>query len=299
MAKRVWLIIAVVFLLCGGLTFAVAMQKLDWNFYELSTSEYESNTYKIAENFENISLSTDTEDIAFFRSENGECRVECIELANAKNSVFVEDNTLTIKEGNGKWYNNIGFNLGSPNISVFLPNDQYNSLTVTETTGDIKISDNLTLNRLSISVSTGDIHLEKCSIGSAEVSTSTGDIKAKNVNCDNDLSINVTTGDVKLENIKCQNLKSKGNTGDVSLKQVIAVNKLSLKRTTGDIKLKSADGGEVFIETDTGDVYGTLLSDKIFITESSIGDIKVPKTTSGGKCKIKTNTGDIKIVIEK
>ncbi len=299
MAKRVWLIIAVVFVLCGGLTFAVAMQKLDWNFYELSTSKYETNTYKITENFENISLSTDTEDIAFFRSDNGECRVECVELANAKNSVFVEDNTLTIKEGNGKWYNNIGFNLGSPNISVFLPNDQYNSLTVTETTGDIKISDNLTLNRLSISVSTGDIHLEKCSIGSAEISTSTGDIKAKNVNCDNDLSINVTTGDVKLENIKCQNLISKGNTGDVSLKQVIAVNKLSLKRTTGDIKLKSADGGEVFIETDTGDVYGTLLSDKIFITESSIGDIKVPKTTSGGKCEIKTDTGNIKIGIEK
>ena len=299
MAKRVWLIIAVVFVLCGGLTFAVAMQKLDWNFYELSTSKYETNTYKITENFENISLSTDTVDIAFFRSDNGECRVECIELANAKNNVFVEDNTLTIKEGNGKWYNNIGFNLGSPNISVFLPNDQYNSLTVTETTGDIKISDNLTLNRLSISVSTGDIHLEKCSIGSAEISTSTGDIKAKNVNCDNDLSINVTTGDVKLENIKCQNLTSKGNTGDVSLKQVIAVNKLSLKRTTGDIKLKSADGGEIFIETDTGDVYGTILSDKIFITESSIGDIKVPKTTSGGKCEIKTDTGDIKIVIEK
>lgn len=299
MAKRVWLIIAVVFVLCGGLTFAVAMQKLDWNFYELSTSKYETNTYKITENFENILLSTDTADIAFFRSDNGECRVECIELANAKNSVFVEDNTLTIKEGNGKWYNNIGFNSGSPNISVFLPNDQYNSLTVTETTGDIKISDNLTLNRLSISVSTGDIHLEKCSIGSAEISTSTGDIKAKNVNCDNDFSINVTTGDVKLENIKCQNLISKGDTGDVSLKQVIAVNKLSLKRTTGDIKLKSADGGEIFIETDTGDVYGTLLSDKIFITESSIGDIKVPKTTSGGKCEIKTNTGDIKIVIEK
>lgn len=299
MAKRVWLIIAVVFVLCGGLTFAVAMQKLDWDFYELSTSKYETNTYKITENFENISLFTDTADIAFFRSENGECRVECIELANAKNSVFVEDNTLTIKEGNGKWYDNIGFNLGSPNISVFLPNDQYNSLTVTETTGDIKISDNLTLNRLSISVSTGDIHLEKCSIGSAEISTSIGDIKAKNVNCDNDLSINVTTGDVKLENIKCQNLISKGNTGDVSLKQVIAVNKLSLKRTTGDIKLKSADGGEIFIETDTGDVYGTLLSDKIFITESSIGDIKVPKTISGGKCEIKTDTGDIKIGIEK
>ena len=42
---------------------------------------------------------------------------------------------------------------------------------------------------------------------------------------------------------------------------------------------------------------GTLLSAKIFVHRTSTGDIKLPETTTGGKCKISTDTGDIKISI--
>ena len=53
----------------------------------------------------------------------------------------------------------------------------------------------------------------------------------------------------------------------------------------------------MFVETDTGDVTGSLLSDKVFITKSDTGSIDVPKTVTGGKCEITTDTGDIKIEI--
>ena len=42
---------------------------------------------------------------------------------------------------------------------------------------------------------------------------------------------------------------------------------------------------------------GSLLSDKVFITETDTGNVNIPKTTDGGKCEIKTDTGDIKIKI--
>ena len=45
-------------------------------------------------------------------------------------------------------------------------------------------------------------------------------------------------------------------------------------------------------------VGGTLLSDKVFITDTTTGDVDVPKTTTGGKCEITTTTGDIEIDIE-
>ena len=51
------------------------------------------------------------------------------------------------------------------------------------------------------------------------------------------------------------------------------------------------------MRTHTGDVSGNLLSDKVFITETDTGRIDVPKTTTGGKCEIKTDTGDIRISI--
>ena len=47
------------------------------------------------------------------------------------------------------------------------------------------------------------------------------------------------------------------------------------------------------IVTDTGDVTGTLCSEKIFFAESDTGRVEVPKTMSGGRCEVKTDTGKI------
>ena len=42
---------------------------------------------------------------------------------------------------------------------------------------------------------------------------------------------------------------------------------------------------------------GTLRSEKVFLVESDTGSIEVPKTTTGGRCEIRTDTGDIRIDI--
>ena len=54
----------------------------------------------------------------------------------------------------------------------------------------------------------------------------------------------------------------------------------------------------IYVETDTGDVRGTILTSKIFFAKSDTGDEDVPETTTGGICRIKTDTGDIKIRIK-
>ena len=46
-------------------------------------------------------------------------------------------------------------------------------------------------------------------------------------------------------------------------------------------------------ETSTGKVKGHLLTDKIFVTSTSTGKVRVPSTESGGICKVTTSTGDI------
>ena len=107
--------------------------------------------------------------------------------------------------------------------------------------------------------------------------------------------INVSTGKTNLTDIKCKSLISDGSTGDFSLKNVIATEKFSIERSTGDVKFDDCDANEIWIKTDTGDVTGKLLSEKIFITETSTGDVNVPKSTNGGKCEITTSTGDIYI----
>jgi DUF4097 and DUF4098 domain-containing protein YvlB len=118
------------------------------------------------------------------------------------------------------------------------------------------------------------------------------------VTCEDDVKLTVSTGKACLSGIRCANLTTTGDTGDLSLSDVIATGKFSIERNTGDVEFDACDAAELMVETDTGDVTGSLLTDKMFFAEADTGSVRVPKTTSGGRCEITTSTGDIRITIE-
>ena len=84
----------------------------------------------------------------------------------------------------------------------------------------------------------------------------------------------------------------------MTLKNVSASGRICIESDTGNVKFDGSDAAEISVKTSTGNVSGTLLSEKVFITETATGRINVPATTSGGKCEIKTATGNISIEIE-
>lgn len=317
-SMKIWLIIAASLVLLGCVIFGGVMTIQKWAFTKLSTNKYETNNYEINEKYKNISIVTDTTDIVFIASENTKCYVECYERGNAKHSVEVKDGTLVIKEVNSrKWYEHIGINLGSPKISVYIPQGEYGALSIRSSTGDVKIPKDFKFSSIDISGSTGDvtsyasasgkvkmtastghINVQGISANELELSVSTGKITASDITCEGNVTAKVSTGKTYLTNITCKNVISNGNTGDIYLKNVIATQQFSIKRSTGDVNLALSDAPEIFVETDTGDVSGALLSEKIFITKTSTGDIDVPKTLRGGKCEITTSTGDIIITVK-
>ena len=61
--------------------------------------------------------------------------------------------------------------------------------------------------------------------------------------------------------------------------------------------LAGCDAEEIYVTTGTGSVHGTLLTNKIFQVRASTGKIDVPESWEGGKCKITTTTGSVKISI--
>lgn len=315
---KVWLIIAVSLVLTGCYLFTGVMSKLNWDFTKLSTFKYETNVYEISESFEHISINTNTAEIIFTVSDSENLKVECYEAEMLKHSVTVEENTLVINTiDNRAWYDYIGISLGSPKITISLPTTEYRSLFINEHTGDIEIPDSFTFTdaditastgdvnfntsaseTVKIKTSTGDIHLENISAGTLDLSVYTGKVTVSGVTCEGDITVNVSTGKASLTDIECKNIISSGSTGDISLENVIAKEKFSIKRSTGNIKLVRADAAEIFIKTDTGSVRGSILTDKVFITQTDTGNISVPKTANGGKCEVITDTGDIKITIE-
>lgn len=282
-----------------------------------SLSDYETNIHKINEEFYNISIKTDTADIAFVPSNDGMCRVACYEEAKISHSVEVQNGTLTVNVvNNKKWYDYIGVNIDSPKITVYLPEVEYSSLVIEASTGDIEISKDFKFKSIDISLSTGDvkcyasateaikiaastgdIFAESISAGSLDITVSTGKVTVSSVTCEGDITVGVSSGKAYLTDVTCKNLTSTGSTGDVSLRNVISKEKISVERSTGDVTLDRSDAADLFITTSTGDVEGSLLTDKVFITKTDTGCINVPNSITGGRCEITTETGDIKISI--
>lgn len=315
----IWLSIGGGLILLGALLFVIVMGANHWNFMKLGNVQYETNTYELNDVFQNIRIHTDTADIELVKSEDGKTKVVCRETPKCKHITAVNDGTLAIElNDTRKWYDYISFfNFDTTKITVYLPEDAYNDLTIKESTGKVTIPKGFTFENLSIKTSTGDvncnssvsnlleiktstgkINLSDLSAGRIDLTVSTGNISASSIACAGEMRTRVSTGNVKLTDITCKNLISDGDTGNLTMKNVIAEEKFDIERSTGDVKFEKCDAAELFIETDTGNVKGSLLSEKVFIVRTDTGDIDVPKSVNGGRCEIETDTGNVKITIE-
>jgi len=314
---KAWVIAASSLALLGCIIFVIVMSVLGWDFKKLSGDKYETNKYSFNEAFDEILIETKTADITFLPSEDSTCYVECYETKNLKHIAKVKDGALGIElVDSRKWYEHIGINFGTPKVSVYLPENEYDKLNINSSTGDIEISKDFKFEVIDIRESTGDVRvfasasklvrieastgavfLSESSLCAVDISVTTGKVELSDINCEGDISIDVSTGEVQLKNINCKSLDSEGDTGDITLINVIAKNKFSIERSTGDVKFESSDAEEISVETDTGDIVGSLLSEKIFIVETDTGKRDVPKTQSGGICELESDTGDIIIKI--
>lgn len=276
--QKIWLVVAVSLIVVGSLIFSAALAGLDFDFTKLSTYTYETNTYVASGNFDKISIDVTTPDIVFAASDDGSCKVVCFEQEKLKHSVTVQDGTLMIGTvDTRKWYDHIGISFGNTKMTVYLPQYAYASLSIHIDTGDVEIPKDFTFQHISLNSSTGDVLCYASGSDTIEIRTATGEIELTGVNC--------------------KSVTVESDTGDISLNNVITQGRLSVRSDTGDVDFEHCDAASIFVKTSAGDVEGTLLSEKIFITETATGDIRVPKTTTGGKCEITTSTGDIEIDI--
>ena len=316
-----WIIAAVIVFILGFVIIIGGFAMSGFNFEKISNVKYETNTYELSENFNNIKINAATSDIVFVRYEEDNAKVVCFESEAEKHTVTVKDNTLSIDKikTEQSWVNKLfSFNFKNPKITVYLPFSDYIDLSITTSTGDVKIPQNLNFKSVNVSgstsevkfaasvwgtlkikLSTGDVVIDRISAGSVDIQTTTGDVNIYSTNCgENDVKITVTTGDVRVSGINCKNFSSDGSTGDVNLKNVRAIEAITIKRGTGDVIFDESDAASIYVKTTTGDVTGTLLSEKKFVTHSTSGDIKVPSSSSGGICEIDVTTGDISISIK-
>ena len=314
-STKIWLLAAAALVVLGILAFVCVMAVNHWDYGKFSNTQYETETVEINEKFEDISVRTDTEELFFRPSEDGKCRVVFYGDKNKTHSAAVQSGTLTIETvDTKKWHEQVFFSVGVQKVTVYLPQARYAALTVEEHTGNIAIPKDFAFEsiditastgnieclaacagRLKIGTDTGDIRLADLSAGALELSVTIGEVDVRGVDCAGDLGVTVSTGKTYMADVSCARFTSGGSTGRLTMENVIVTGPLSVERSTGDVTLERCDASELVITTSTGDVTGTLLSEKVFLTQTDTGKVEVPESISGGKCKITTDTGDIRL----
>jgi DUF4097 and DUF4098 domain-containing protein YvlB len=301
--------LALSLIVVGGILFVLALSSNGWRF---QSSNYESAEYEITDTFQGISINIDTADITFLPSTNGMVTASFYEHKHEKHQVSVIDDSLSISVKNEKkWWENL-FNISSPKITIYLPEGAYGALKIDASTGDISIPSDFSFESIDVSLSTGDTSIYAKTNGSAKIEASTGDVtidgmtptslgvtvstgevSIKNVACSGDISLEFSTGDVEIIDTVCGKLSANGSTGDMLVKNTVASESFNFDLSTGSIDFDRSDANEIYINVTTGDVKGTLLSSKIFFVNTDTGKVSVPESTTGGKFKCETSTGDV------
>ena len=274
--KKGWLIAAAVLVVGGLLMVGGAVYFCDLDFHQFNTLKYEMHSTDIDPEFEQIDIDTSVAAVSIELSPDGNCRMDCYEPSKMKHSAQVENGVLKIREVQ-KWEGGFGIDMEEPTLTLYLPKDQYAALKLMVDTGDIRVPKIFTFDRVQIGSDTGDVDFQAGVTGQAQFKTDTGTVKAMGVSCGN--------------------FTAESDTGEILLENVIASGTLDVTSQTGDVRLKECDGAEIYITTDTGDVKGTILTEKVFLTETDTGEVNVPKSLTGGRCEITTQTGDIDIMI--
>ena len=302
------LIVAAVLIVTGGILLFLGLRSIDFDRAEKPVNK----VYTADGSFQNIQIDTGICDVRFFQTD-GDLTVHCPKTEKLEYVVLVEDDVLRISAMDiRKWYDFIGINFAETEITVYLPETQYESLHIQTATGDIQIPQDFTFDTAELSTSTGDMDfaaavtenlVTKTSTGKTSISgtspaylecrSSTGRIELDAIQSVGTVNLRASTGRIFVKDVSCENLTTQSSTGNTQLENVLVNERMQLTTTTGQVEIKDCDAGTAIIETDTGDVEGNFLTPKWFVTDTDTGDIRVPSSREGGECRITTDTGDI------
>lgn len=232
----IWNVIGVIFCIVGVAIIGGTLIKEGFNVQAFSAGEIVTEEVAVEETFTGVRIKAGTEDVIFTASEDGKSHVTFQTLSSVRHLVKVEGDKLIVEtEDDGKWYEKIGFWAQSPRITIALPKEELDEISVKTNTGDVEIA-NLSCENLQIEVNTGDVSLKRViAKGEWRLKANTGDLEFQE--CD--------AGTAWLETV----------TGDVE-GTFLTGKQFETSTVTGDVEVpREATGGACKIKTNTGDVY--------------------------------------------
>ena len=268
-------------------------------------------SFPVDGDFQNIRVEGLVSNIQFLPSGDDSCSVIYIGDDRLEHTVEIADDTLIIREADP--VKGINLTLSENKLQVLLTRQQYQDLYIRGTSGDIDVIRDFIFRDVDIATSTGEIGYRASAIGSVTADTDTGRIilgqsQPTSVDLSSDsgsmaivgvvtegtFRATSNTGEIFMNFSQLGELQLEADSGDLRMDNVLA-NAFRFNTNTGDVSLIRCDADQMDITTDTGDITGTVLTGKSFIPTTDTGSVSVPEGTSGGECRLTTDTGDIDI----
>ena len=338
--KTFLIILSVVIILVGVALVFFTLVANDFDFRKIGKDNSVTTSYEISDGFESLVIldALGYHDVKIEKSGSDKCEIVHTGKDYVRLDREVNDGALVLKTVNTKGF--FGrfslFDFSSSQITVSVPEKEYEKLTVDTASGDVRISglnaksvtvdtasagvylNDMTLETLTLETTSGDIsltdvivsgkaeieltsgdsNLNNLSVGSLEIETGSGDVKIRDLFAEGSVDIETVSGDVEIFKANAKSLSIDVTSGDIELQSFLATESITLEAASGEIDFDSCDALKIRIETTSGDVDGTLLTAKSFDAKASSGDVRVPSNDgNGGTCFVRTGSGDIVIRI--
>lgn len=300
--KKGVLIAASVLLAVGLLLSASALLLIGFDFEKMNTEIFQTNTYEITEDFQNIDISGSESDIRFVASENGECKIICKESENIFCNIFVDNGTLTVKRKDVREsFLRIGIWEEKLEITVYLPKNRYETVNLRTESGDIMVPKGFYFDQFSAETTSGDIFAQAVADRTASLKSVSGSVMFApfvNTTTSDSVKIETTSGAISVRTVRTKTLTLDTTGGDTELHSV-SCDTLNVESVSGDIEFEKLEAYEkMSVRTTSGDVEGSLRSAKHIVTKTVSGDIDVPYSDANAPvCEIQTTSGDIEITL--
>ena len=287
------LIVAIALMILGVVLAGAALASVGFRFEGLSTVETIHGEYTITKDFSSIDIHTLSADVRIRQSEDDICRIEYATRSDL--TYDVKSGTLYVKTESTEPIAHISIGSVSEYVTLYLPRDTYEKLTIHTTSGDIYVFPAFeAVKNAEISSTSGEISFIGTATETLTAQSASGDIVIHEPNA-KVVQAEAISGDVTLSAVYAEEVSVKTTSGEVELDSVTAKNMLFAKTTSGDIELY-CDAGEIYLESTSGDIEGSIGSAKNYIVDTISGSVRIPPIDpQASVCEIHTTSGAIKI----
>ena len=277
----------------GSILFLISLFLMNFDFNNLTIpqeSPLEVNR-EFSDEIRSIVINDSTANISISKSyDDDACYVSYPDGTKRYHLATVKDGVLTIEEiDNRTWKDHIFFGItpSTPSyVSIFLPEGEYESLSIYASTGTIYVGSEFTFNKTYIDLSTGEINYNAKTVSELTLDVTTGDITIKDVSVGETATLNVkaksTTGEIIMDSIVAKSLNAKTSTGGIHMSKVLVY------------PTEEAESGTMNLGATTGDISLNYCQSESFVSNSSSGDIEINNSTVTN-ADINTSSGNVEI----